>query len=631
MLGFLNNTWQRAAVGLLSIYGSAVASNHTTNLGYLGRGFMRVSGEKVMLPKAIPDDRKMDYLFRDFFMTMVMAYTGEMAFRTAESMFVAPMYGQVLNLDKLSQVYAPRLADGVTANVLAPTYLDPLHGQAGKLAQLNSHDLPSVLRERMLGTVVDPNTRSYKLIPGLLEEQTLPSMQAELAKLRTNGAAAAQIEALEGKITRTQVFAHHIRRLFAPDEFLDTLVNMGRINDADKSSVQTMLKPFKTLRSVIDKLDDPKKAQEFVDVLGQLKPYSTGSATTMIDELLTVPKDQLVHRVKGYTFWGMFSPSKWDYVKAIKKDGFWQGVKNIMSHRGMSQQGILENLYDNAFKPMVESGIRTGALRHELATLGTVMSEDIIKTQALKRISQGGSLYVKLPLSLVTIFLANGYLGSWVDNHLVQPWQRKVVKATGNSKIAEWPSYISLIPTIAVFAGLVSLKPIKNLGYVGSVAVSGAAALGTYVASTLGLINISLKRHSGETFAGAVKSLSRGDTKPAVADNATGKKLDVVSKLPAFSTTPHEVIQPPPPPINYPTQPAMIPGYNYAPANNYATAAYSLPNPPAAPNYGNTWATTYPASQQGYYGYPAYPAYSSYPSYGNAYANSAYWPSSYGY
>lgn len=129
-LSFVSNATQRTL-------------SQSNNIGYASRGVYRVH--------TVPEDRKAEYLFRDFFMTLVTAYLTELSFRTTETYYTMPWLTKYLNLDELEKWYGK--ADG-------------LHSKGFKhIGQYKN--IPPILRSRILGSLVRED--SNYLIPKLLE------------------------------------------------------------------------------------------------------------------------------------------------------------------------------------------------------------------------------------------------------------------------------------------------------------------------------------------------------------------------------------------------------------------------------------------------------------------------------
>jgi hypothetical protein len=53
----------------------------------------------------VPEDRRMDFLYRDVFMTLVMASIGEFSSRLTDNLFTAPQIAKLLRLRHLTETY----------------------------------------------------------------------------------------------------------------------------------------------------------------------------------------------------------------------------------------------------------------------------------------------------------------------------------------------------------------------------------------------------------------------------------------------------------------------------------------------------------------------------------------------
>jgi hypothetical protein len=152
----------------------------SVNLGYAGRGAYRVHETNP--------ERKGDYWFRDFGMVMACTYMTEMGFRGAERFYTMPLLTQALELQAL------RTNDYGQKRVI-PSFVDCAPPKTGtgaflseaphKVQQLNTthlyprawnySELPEVLREKMMGTLI---RNSSELVPQVLQEEALNEIKA---------------------------------------------------------------------------------------------------------------------------------------------------------------------------------------------------------------------------------------------------------------------------------------------------------------------------------------------------------------------------------------------------------------------------------------------------------------------
>lgn len=128
---------------MLSPMGMSNASqrilSQSMNIGYLARGAYRVH--------TIPDNRKADYLFRDFYMSIVTAYLIELAFRGAESMYSIPLMTKHLELNRLTSLYPELAQEGLVINhrTLPPALLKRMAGSLSKSG--NNYIIPRLLKD----------------------------------------------------------------------------------------------------------------------------------------------------------------------------------------------------------------------------------------------------------------------------------------------------------------------------------------------------------------------------------------------------------------------------------------------------------------------------------------------------
>lgn len=129
---FWNNTTQR----ILS---------QSNNVSYATRGVYRVYDTQ--------DSRKGDYWFRDFGMVMACSYMTELGFRAVEKWYTIPKITEAFGLHALSEQKHP-----ITGEAL---YSNPR----------NYSELPNVVRERLMGSLIGKS--SSNLVPRLMKELEL--------------------------------------------------------------------------------------------------------------------------------------------------------------------------------------------------------------------------------------------------------------------------------------------------------------------------------------------------------------------------------------------------------------------------------------------------------------------------
>jgi len=145
------------SLGLAAINGfnrfSDVVKDNSANGSYITRAAAR--------NHTIPEDRRMDYFFRDAFMTVITAYFFELCNRTTDAVYKSPKITQVLELNKLAEIYQQELKK-------KHPDLD--------LKSVNYRGLDDTLRNRLLKASL--KTENFHLLPDLLTHD----MQALLAK-----------------------------------------------------------------------------------------------------------------------------------------------------------------------------------------------------------------------------------------------------------------------------------------------------------------------------------------------------------------------------------------------------------------------------------------------------------------
>ena len=118
---------------------SSLILTEITQVSYLIRNVARISGEHLGLPQSIPDERKADYLYRDYFFVPIIYATSQVGGRLAESRYVMPTQIKLLEFNRLSKIYT---ADNIHTPKL-PAFF-----------QIKNYEreMPSYIRDYLLGT-----------------------------------------------------------------------------------------------------------------------------------------------------------------------------------------------------------------------------------------------------------------------------------------------------------------------------------------------------------------------------------------------------------------------------------------------------------------------------------------------
>jgi hypothetical protein len=260
------NGFSAARIAAPLIAASQVLNNHGTNLSYGARAAARNG--------TTPYDRRMDYYFRDLYMSVVTAFAFEAAFRSMDAWYAVPLTTQQLGLNRLANDYkdlieqrlgqplTPELAKKINYDRLPPE----LHGRlVGSFAKDTSHYLiPELLEadlEKMLDKSADPVEKVraevllkqvYKRLnyPQYLEkyEKGLPAQtREEIAKLLRQAETEAKdalaqqakqsaqnAKGLSGKLRSFASKAH----LEKPEEILEKLISQETLTPEGQKLVQ---------------------------------------------------------------------------------------------------------------------------------------------------------------------------------------------------------------------------------------------------------------------------------------------------------------------------------------------------------------------------------------------------------
>ncbi len=180
---------------------------HTSNMGYQARGAYRIE-------TAIPEDRKIDYWYRDMLIPLFATYGMDMGIRLSNYLLAFPAYAKALELDKLTELYK----DQGFKNLRNYNYKD-----------LSQPGVLQAIRERIISA--SRGGASYGYISKLFKELEMPNLsptQKEEAK----------------------VLVHHLkRRLNYPDYMKDVLGIKGA---AEHQLVQDSVKLISKIDEAIE-------------------------------------------------------------------------------------------------------------------------------------------------------------------------------------------------------------------------------------------------------------------------------------------------------------------------------------------------------------------------------------------
>ncbi len=477
-------------------------------IGYLGnlsayvRGIARVSAEDLGMPRAVPDDRKMDYIWRETFMPHMNTYVMELSYRSIESLYVSPLFRKFINLDKV----------------------------------LKGKPIPSYLPNRMMGSVV--NSRSYYLVPDLIERMDIPEMEKKLRALKEKGKSSETQKLLQEQITEARQLAVHLRAYLNPEQYIDKhLLNQQKaITPQEAKILKHQLKRVNRLAVLFKKAEKSAFLSDTLQSLSNPKISVTNRLQYGLSKLVYEVKRQFVQSESAPpALYRKLSPE--EHLKKIRKANRsdlqklhrminhlarkpeFQNSPFIQSLAGLPEERLHQKLFGDSLKALPRLMMKKGPitaikaqLRFHKTTQDVVIEnvsreilmplyksnknyspkiagilQDLIHKRVnlakMRRAFEGSGFWLKLPLSVFGIFIMYGLVCNSFDAHFIQPLQREVVKARGDSREILVPGYLSVIPGVAAFAATYKLPIIQRLGYIGSLAVSGAIGLGTFLGS----------------------------------------------------------------------------------------------------------------------------------------------------
>ncbi len=199
---------------------SQVLINNGTNISYGVRAAARNG--------TTPTDRRLDYNFRDLYMSAFMTVAFELCFRTMDTLYTTPLLAKQLQLNMLAKLYEAKLKPQL----------------GSKLTDINYNTLPPVLRDRLVGALV--KDKSHYLVPALLEKDLQAQLQSSDPVLK------AQAETLLEHIYRRMDYPTYLKRYkkhqFSPAEM--DLIN-EKVNDIHvpvNQELENLTGEAKTLR-----------------------------------------------------------------------------------------------------------------------------------------------------------------------------------------------------------------------------------------------------------------------------------------------------------------------------------------------------------------------------------------------
>lgn len=484
---------------------------------YSTRGFFRISGESLHLspvvPQAVPNSRKMDYAFRDFWLTTLNAFITEFTYRAATSVFVIKAMAKELGLETLPKDLRKYL---IGTGVQARSYSsvpDLLADQALEIKTKDPERAKQLLKfESILRDIFQPNHYIEQAVKTDLR-QMAPALSDEAAKKLEETAKKVYAEfkssvcdvlkdptsANESKI---KLFEEYLAKLsHTPGINSPTLANLVGKKGQFRQSVGFYNWPnlfFDFLFSPFDLFKKQKRQDAFLKKLAYDKYQQSAWSHFLWNPLdfLRTEKRQEIFKTKigapnPLVESSFFGKEGIEWFKTLWSSGFDFGK----AHQEFIQTKPFvraENLRLEALKPWLEEEALKGingvfkaeqSVAKKLASYVLKASELHLKDLRIKRLSQISGV-PGIVAGLVGSALFMGQFGTWFDTQYIMPLEREVVKLRGDSKEFSTATYMGIAASLVALFGTLAMPPVRKLGYFTSFAIATGASLLAAVAGT---------------------------------------------------------------------------------------------------------------------------------------------------
>jgi hypothetical protein len=409
----------------------------TTQLSYILRNMARINGEDVGLPKAIPDHRKADYLFRDYYMTFIMTGITEVATRVAESRNVMPLQVRFMQLNQLQSLYPQ---NGFHTPHL-PNYFQ---------VQNFVKEYPEYIRSHILGSNV--NARSYWLVPELIEKKVVPEMFRRYEH--------------PSKIAEARLLAHHLRRLFTPKHYIDNfLVPTGRLSTGDAGLLKDHLSRFNTLAGAYDSARRSGNTQALKAALSDYTKHLAPSDSRWLHRLANMSPSALLEKIQGPT------------VRTILETARTRGWKYALNHYRrldvLHPDHFMLDADKHILRPLLKKLAPTASnTKTLLLELANDFSRNKIRANQAISVFRASELWLKIPLNFALSTAIYGIVSGYIDVKHIQSFQDQLVKLRGDARESIGPTYIGTAVGLGLFAALMASKSVRNLGHVASFVIA---------------------------------------------------------------------------------------------------------------------------------------------------------------
>lgn len=448
------------AINSLYNLGSQQLLNNSTNLGYIARAGARNS--------TTPEDRRLDYFWRDAFMTVVTAYFFELCGRTVDANYASPKMTEALKLNKLAEIYKKQIQEMARKSGGGELNTD-------SMLKINMTGLDKNLHHRFLTQQLKaPN---FGLVPELLKQDLNDVLVKSRNELKGD-------EAL--KQIQAEVLTSHLQR------------NLNYQQLLENNGVPTAFAE-KVMKEINEDLFD--KVEEKLRSLASIEKRDNKAGT--------------LHTIRNI-FYGILDEGK--YMKVVhfgdpdKEEALKKAIQEVVAEKlqGQSNVGVKEYFDKKLASYQAENGCEErlkqakmpAKLKEAVDTLHGLPSEaEKFFTEALharytqntlKKIKNSGE-WPKLALMLATNIMYFGVVGNWMDFNVIQPFQKKISDERGGVKELIAPAYGAIIPGALTVWGMSKfvipkVPMLAKMGPAMRFMVAGTTGMGAYVASSYGLV-----------------------------------------------------------------------------------------------------------------------------------------------
>ena len=378
-----------------------------TQVSYLIRNVARISGEHLGLPQSIPDERKADYLYRDYFFVPIIYATSQVGGRLAESRYVMPTQIKLLEFNRLSKIYT---ADNIHTPKL-PAFF-----------QIKNYEreMPSYIRDYLLGTTVNGQGRSYQITPELLHTKVIPEMMQRCSP---------------NEIHEARLLAHHIQRIFNPTDYINRfLLKENRITIKEASTLREFNNLIEKAYSAFITASETKKYEQLQKFLAPHIRSENFQKNTWLKQWFNPEVNKIETKLAG--------PTMKQFLKVIHRAGFKNGFAWLKKQTSIRPDNFMLDLHHHLLNPLMNSAMPRNTKMTDL--LKDLVHNKIRATQALTAF-ESSATWCKIAISLALSTIAYGIIGSYFDVKYVQPMQDLVVKLRGDSTELQAPTYIGTV------------------------------------------------------------------------------------------------------------------------------------------------------------------------------------------